>query len=244
MRSNVSKLLFALALLAIAIFVPAVWNTAPFMTAWNSLMLESRDRQNTVASRPLGIGREAKPEEIAGWDIDIRPDGQGLPPGLGSVKDGETLFVRRCAGCHGEFGEGVGRWPVLSGGNGTLANDRPVKSIGSYWPYASTIFDYVRRAQPFGNAQSLSNDETYAVVAYLLFLNDIVDEKLVLTKETFLKIKMPNEAGFDHDDRETSERAFWNPNPCTNCKADVQITGRPQLREATPAGEVPRRVAE
>ena len=120
------------------------------------------------AQKHLGIGREAKPDEIAGWDIDIRPDGQGLPPGKGTVKQGEAIYMQQCAACHGEFGESAGRWPILSGGDGTLASDDPVKSIGSYWPYASTVMDYIRRAMPFGNAQSLSNDELYAVTAYVL----------------------------------------------------------------------------
>jgi cytochrome c len=132
----------------------------------------------------------------------------------------------------------VGRWPVLAGGAGTLTGDRPVKTIGLFWPYASTILDYVRRAQPFGNPQSLSNDELYAVIAFLLFLNDIVDQNFELNKETFRTIRMPNAQGFYDDDRETAERAFWNPSPCmTNCKADVKITGRARARDATPADD-------
>jgi mono/diheme cytochrome c family protein len=105
------------------------------------------------AAKRLSIGREAKPDEIAGWDIDIRPDGQGLPAGKGTVKQGETIYMQQCAACHGEFGESAGRWPIISGGEGTLASEDPVKSIGSYWPYASTVMDYIRRAMPFGNAQ-------------------------------------------------------------------------------------------
>ena len=122
-----------------------------------------------AASKRLGIGREATPEEIAGWDIDIRPDGQGLPVGKGTVKQGEPLYMERCAACHGEFGESAGRWPILMGGAGTLASHDPVKSIGSYWPYASTVMDYIRRTMPFGNAQSLTNDELYAITAYVLY---------------------------------------------------------------------------
>ena len=108
--------------------------------------------------RPSGSASAAtaKPEEIAGWDIDVRPDGQGLPPGKGTVKEGETLYMERCAACHGEFGESAGRWPILAGGAGTLASHDPVKSVGSYWPYASTVMDYIRRSMPFGNAQSLT----------------------------------------------------------------------------------------
>jgi cytochrome c len=202
----------------------------------------ARDKPHAAPSKHLGIGREAKPEEIAGWDIDIRPDGEGLPAGKGSVKDGEAIFTDRCAGCHGEFGEGVGRWPALAGGAGTLTADRPVKTIGSFWPYASTLIDYIRRAQPFGNAQSLGNDELYAVAAYVLFLNDVVDDKFVLSRETFGTIKMPNAQGFHDDDRETAEQAFWNPHPCmTDCKSQVTITGRARALDATPTGPAQQR---
>src|SRR5437763_1467358 len=92
-----------------------------------------------AAERKLEIGRAATPAEIAGWDIDIRPDGHGLPPGKGTVKAGEPLYMERCAACHGEFGESAGRWPILSGGNGSLASHDPIKSVGSYWPYASPL---------------------------------------------------------------------------------------------------------
>src|SRR2546421_2246760 len=90
-----------------------------------------------AADRKLGIGREATPEEIAGWDIDVRPDGQGLPAGKGSVKEGEAVYMTRCAACHGEFGEGSGRWPHIAGGRGTLASDDPNKTVGSYFPHLS-----------------------------------------------------------------------------------------------------------
>src|ERR1041385_7551658 len=131
----------------------------------------------------LRFGRAATPAEIAGWDIDVRPDGQGAPPGKGSVKQGETLYMERCAACHGEFGESAGRWPQLAQGKGTLATHDPVKTVGSYYAYLSSVFDYIRRAMPFGDAQSLTNDELYAVTAYVLHLNDLVDDKFVLSKE-------------------------------------------------------------
>jgi len=148
-----------------------------------------------------GFGRTATQEEIAGWDIDIRPDGQGLPAGSGSVADGEGLYEAKCASCHGLFGEGEGRWPVLAGGEGTLSHERPEKTVGSYWPYASTLWDYTRRAMPFTAPQSLTADETYAITAYVLYLNEIVDEEFVLSKENFSTIKMPNEPNFFEDDR-------------------------------------------
>lgn len=185
--------------------------------------------------RSYGLGAVARPEEIAGWDIDVRPDGQGLPPGSGSVKAGEDVFMAKCASCHGEFGEGAGRWPVLAGGRGTLTSHDPGKTIGSYFPYLSSLIDYVRHTMPYGDAQSLTNDELYAVVAYLLHLNDIVGDKFVLSKETFGSVKMPNAAGFFDDDRETSERAFWNPKPCMrNCKAAVAVTSRARALDVTP----------
>ena len=131
---------------------------------------------------------QAKPEEIAGWDIDIRPDGQGLPPGKGTVKQGEAIYMQQCAACHGEFGESAGRWPIICGGDGTLASHDPVKSIGSYWPYASTVMDYIRRAMPFGNAQSLSNDELYAVTAYVFYLNDIIKDETFRAERQIVQI--------------------------------------------------------
>lgn len=190
-----------------------------------------------AAGKKLNIGREAKPEEIAGWDIDIRPDGQGLPVGKGTVKQGEPLYVERCASCHGEFGESAGRWPILSGGAGTLASHDPIKSIGSYWPYASTVIDYIRRAMPFGAAQTLTNDELYAITAYVLFLNDIItSEDFELSDKNFRTIKLPNEPNFFDDDREVSEKAFWKKSPCmTNClPGKAEVTGRARVIDVTP----------
>ncbi|MCA3607890.1 MAG: cytochrome c [Methylobacterium sp.] len=184
-----------------------------------------------------GLGRAALPAEIEAWDIDIRADGKGLPPGKGSVKDGETLFLERCAACHGEFAEGVGRWPVLAGGQGTMRNERPEKTVGSFWPDLSTAFDYIRRAMPYGNAQSLTADETYAIVAFLLNMNNIVKDDFVLGRENFLSVMMPNAAAFYDDDREQAERHFWNRPPCmTNCKPDTKITGRAAVLDVTPEG--------
>jgi len=145
----------------------------------------------TDAPRGYGLGRAPSAEQIAGWDIDVRPDGQGAPAGRGSVKDGEKVYLDKCAACHGEFGESAGRWPQIAQGKGTLASHDPVKTVGSYFPYLSSVFDYIRRAMPFGDAESLSNDELYAVTAYVLNLNDIVDDKFVLSKETWQQVKMP-----------------------------------------------------
>lgn len=185
----------------------------------------------------LGLGRAATPAEVAAWDIDIRPDGAGLPEGRGDVYAGEELFVEQCAVCHGDFGEGVGRWPVLAGGFGTLASEDPVKTVGSYWPYLSTVWDYVNRAMPFGYAQSLSPDEVYAIVAYILYSNDIVDDEFELSHENFAEVRMPNEENFFMDDRLDSP-IFARAEVCmTDCKDSVEITARARIIDVTPETE-------
>ncbi len=197
------------------------------------------------ASRNYGIGHAATAEQLAGWDIDIRPDGQGAPPGRGSVKDGEKVYMEKCAACHGEFGESAGRWPQIAQGKGTLASHDPVKTVGSYYPYLSSVVDYIRRAMPFGDAESLTNDELYAVVAYVLNLNDIVDDNFVLSMETWAQVKMPNSGGFFDDDRETSEKAFWDSNPCMkDCRGPVAITGRALSVDVTPDEKTQKRGVE
>lgn len=197
-----------------------------------------------AAVQKVGIGREATSEEISGWNISVRPDGQGLPVGRGTVSEGEPLYVERCAACHGEFGESAGRWPILSGGVGTLAGHDPVKSIGSYWPFASTVIDYIRRAMPFGASQTLTNDELYAITAYVLYLNDVIkDENFELSDKNFGTIKLPNEANFIDDDREITEKAFWRKDPCmTNCvPGEPKIIGRARTIDVTPdAGKGPK----
>ena len=197
------------------------------------------------APRNYGIGHVATSEQLAGWDIDVRPDGQGAPPGRGSVKDGEKVYMEKCAACHGEFGESAGRWPQIAQGKGTLATHDPVKTVGSYFAHLSTVVDYIRRAMPFGDAESLTNDELYAVVAYVLNLNDIVDDNFVLSKETWAQVKMPNRGGFFDDDREKSEKAFWNPNPCMkDCRGPVAITGRALSIGVTPDEKTQKRGVE
>lgn len=187
-------------------------------------------------AQTIPIGRLALPEEIRAWDIDVRPDGAGLPVGRGTVREGDELFQAQCASCHGEFGQGNGRWPVLAGGDGSLRSDRPEKTIGSFWPELSTVFDYVRRAMPFGNAHSLNADEVYALTAYLLFLNDIVkDEDFALSDKNFTSIRLPNAANFGPDDRETAEKSFWGGEPCmADCKPPARVTGRAAVLDVTP----------
>lgn len=190
----------------------------------------------TANAQKLGIGREVSAQEIKGWDIAVRPDGHGMPPGAGNALIGEDVFQAQCAVCHGEFGEGKGRWPALVGGQGTLKNDRPDKTIGSYYPYASTVFDYVKRAMPFGNAQSLSNDEVYALTAYLLHMNDVIkDPQFELNAKTLQAVKMPNAGGFYEDDRERAEKHFWGGTPCMkDCKKEVIVLNRASALDVTP----------
>lgn len=196
-------------------------------------------------NKHYGIGTTATPAQIAGWDVDVRPDGEGAPPGKGSVKEGEEIYMNQCAACHGEFGESAGRWPQIAQGKGTLASNDPVKTVGSYFPHLSSVFDYIRRAMPFGNAQSLSNDELYAVTAYVLNLNDIVDDKFVLSKETWKQVKMPNAGGFYDDDREKTEKAFWKKNPCMkDCRPPAKVTGRAQAIDVTPDEKTQKRGVE
>ncbi len=185
----------------------------------------------------LGVGRPALPAEIGAWNIDIRPDGEGLPVGHGTAREGEALFQERCAACHGEFGEGAGRWPVLAGGQGSLRSERPEKTIGSFWPNVSTVFDYIRRAMPYGNAQSLEPNEVYAITAYLLSLNDVVsNQESKLNERNLASIHLPNEANFYDDDREKTERAFWNQTACMkDCKPGTpQVTSRAKALDVTP----------
>jgi len=186
------------------------------------------------------LGRPATEEEIAAWDIDVRPDGQGLPEGRGTVAHGEELFAEQCASCHGDFGEAVGRWPALAGGHDTLTDDRPGKPIGPYGPYLSTVYDYIRRAMPFGNARSLSDDDVYALTAYLLYLNDIVtDEEFELSKENFTSIEMPNADGFVEDDRLQEPHYAEKGEPCMkDCKpGKAEIVMHAAVLDVTPEGE-------
>lgn len=141
------------------------------------------------------LGRVATPAEVAGWDVSIPPDGTGLPPGRGTSAQGAVAFERKCQSCHGERGAGQPN-DRLVGGHGTLASKAPVRTIGSYWPYATTVFDYVRRAMPYTQSHSLSDNEVYAVTAYLLHLNGIIGESDVMNAETLPKVRMPNRDNF------------------------------------------------
>jgi cytochrome c len=155
----------------------------------------STSAAQTRAAGKFGLGKPATPEEIAGWDIDVKPDGTGLPRGRGSVAEGQTIYEAKCASCHGTFGES-NSYLQLAGGVGSLASDAPMRTTGSKLNYATTLFDYIRRAMPFNAPQSLSNDEVYALSAYVLNLNDILGADAVLDQDSLPKVKLPNRDGF------------------------------------------------
>ncbi len=149
-----------------------------------------------VLAQAPQLGQPIAPADIAPWDISIGPDGAGLPPGRGTAAEGEAVYAARCQACHGEKGAGRPN-DTLVGGVGSLAPDKaPVKTVGSYWPYATTLFDYIRRAMPFQESQSLTSDEVYAVSAYILNLNGIVGTNDVLDAQSLPNVRMPNRDGF------------------------------------------------
>jgi len=143
-----------------------------------------------------GYGHPVSEQQLASWDIDVGPDGIGLPPGHGNAEEGEPIYLQQCAACHGEFGEGLGRYPALIGTQASLTGDRTSKTVGGYWPYSTTLWDYINRAMPFGNAQSLSADQLYAITAYVLALNDIIDTDTEMNAQTLPAVRMPNRDGF------------------------------------------------
>jgi S-disulfanyl-L-cysteine oxidoreductase SoxD len=147
-----------------------------------------------------GVGRAPTPEEIKAWDIAVGPDGKELPPGRGTAAEGKAVYASRCAACHGATGK-EGPQDILVGGQGTLTTSEPLKTIGSYWPYATTIWDYTYRAMPFDKPGSLTPEEVYQVTAYLLYLNGIIGETDVIDATTLPQVKMPNRNGFTPDPR-------------------------------------------
>ena len=147
-----------------------------------------------------GLGRPATDEEIRAWNIDVSPTGEGLPPGQGTAKQGAQIYAGKCAACHGLTGV-EGPKDRLVGDRNTLTTQKPIKTIGSYWPYATTLYDYIRRAMPFNAPQSLTADETYAVIAWLLFQNQIIEEETVIDAQSLPKVEMPNRNGFIPDGR-------------------------------------------
>jgi cytochrome c len=149
-----------------------------------------------ASSTSPNLGRVATPDEIAAYDIDVSPDGQFLPAGSGTPKQGEAVYAQKCMGCHGPGGKG-GPVMRLVGGEGTIGIEkRPLKTVGSFWPYATSLFAYTRRSMPYYDSKSLTNDELYATTAYILFLNGLIGENDVMNAQTLAKVKMPNRDGF------------------------------------------------
>lgn len=151
--------------------------------------------QSAQAAQGPNLGRPLTPEEIQKINITVTPDGKGLPPGSGSVSAGAAVYARSCQVCHGEKGAGKPQ-DQLTGGLGTLASTKPVKTPNSYWPVATTLFDYIRRAMPITAPESLTNDEVYAVTAYILSIDGIVPNDAVLDAKSLPRVKMPNKDGF------------------------------------------------
>ena len=151
-------------------------------------------------SQKYNVGRPATPEEIKSTDQFMAPDGTGLPAGKGTAAEGREIYSRRCARCHGAQGQGDEEGPLV-GGKGTLKSAKPLKTVGSFWPYATTIYDYVHRAMPFDNPGLLDANQTYSVVALILHMNGIIGEKDEMNAQTLPKVKMPNRDGFVKDNR-------------------------------------------
>ncbi len=147
------------------------------------------------------IGTPATPEEIRARDISVAPDGTGLPVGHGTAIQGRAVYGAKCAGCHGKRGQGSAAMPALAGGRGTLASDDPLPTVGSYWPYATTVWDYIHRGMPYQNPGSLTPNQVYSVTAYVLFMNKIIEADFELNQDTLPKVKMPNRDGFVSDPR-------------------------------------------
>jgi S-disulfanyl-L-cysteine oxidoreductase SoxD len=142
------------------------------------------------------LGKTATPEEIRAWDISVGPDGKELPPGSGSAMEGAKLYAQYCAACHSATGEDAKGSPRLVGGKGTLNTPMPIKTVGSYWPFATSIWDYINRAMPRNKPGSLTADQVYALTAFLLYKNGIIQENDVMDAKTLPKVQMPNRNGF------------------------------------------------
>jgi mono/diheme cytochrome c family protein len=185
----------------------AFWSACSQMLAASALGLTLvlvtqafRPAVTTAQSPTLGYGRAPTPDELKAIDIEVTPDGKGLAPGSSTAAAGRSVYTRRCETCHGPTGK-EGPQDVLVGGQGSLATSTPQKTVGSYWPYATTLWDYIRRAMPFEHPGTLTTDEVYGATAYLLFMNGIVKEQDVIDQTTLVQVKMPNRNGFIADPR-------------------------------------------
>jgi cytochrome c2 len=214
-NSNTSK--------RVSVMVNALWLTFCLLST------------SLFAADKIGLGVSATEQQINAWDTDIRPDGKGLPVGSGNAVDGEEAYIQKCSSCHGEFAEGAGRYPALAGGIDSLDTEDPVKTVGSYWPYASTVFDYIRRAMPYGHARTLSNDEVYGMTAYILYSSEIIEDDFVLDQNTLSQVQMPNRDGFISDARPDAQPKKVCMANCLS-KAPVVI-GRARQIDVTPEDE-------
>jgi cytochrome c len=179
----------------------SMFKSVSFWAVGSVLLVLSASAAVAVEKQPFGYGTAATPAQIAGWDIDARgDDGKGLPPGNGNVQHGAEVYADQCSACHGTFGAGEGRYPKLVGGNGSLTADRPEPTVGSYWPFSVTLWDYINRAMPFPTPHTLSSDDVYALTAYILNLNNLVPEDFVADKDSLPKVKMPNHDNFSWQD--------------------------------------------
>ena len=152
--------------------------------------------------KPTGIGKPATAERLRELDITVFPDGKGLPVGHGNAAAGKLIYKEKCAVCHNDNGEGRDKqYPALKGGMGTIKTSKPVKSVGSFWPYATTLWDYISRGMPYEHPRSLTKDEVYAVTAFVLHINGIIPETLELNEKSLPKVEMPNRDGFRTDQR-------------------------------------------
>ena len=197
----------------------------PLRTLSIVLLLAAGALAHAAGPPRYGIGRAATPAEVAGWDIDVRPDGAGLPEGRGSVAEGQQIYDAKCASCHGTFGES-NDYMAIAGGVGTLGTDQPMRTTGSKLNYATTLFDYIRRAMPFNAPKSLSNDDVYALTAYVLHLSDIVPADTVLDRRSLVALKMPNREGFttDHGFMRADGKPDTHADACmANCAAGVRL---------------------
>ena len=177
-----------------------MWNCRTGILACVGFICAVSCATSLSAQSKYAVGQPATSEQIRALGASIAPDGGGLPEGSGTVAEGKKVYAALCASCHGEKGEG-GIGPILVGGQGTLNTAKPLKTVGSYWPYATTVWDYINRAMPFNKPGLLKPTEVYAVTAYILNLNGVIPEKQVMDSKTLPQVKMPNREGFIPDPR-------------------------------------------
>ena len=178
------------------------------------------------AAPKFGFGQAPTPEQVAAWDIDVRPDGKGLPPGRGTVAEGQEIYDAKCASCHGTFGESTD-YMAIAGGVGSLKGDQPMRTTGSKLAHATTLWDYINRAMPFTNPKTLTPNEVYALTAYVLHLSDILPADAALDRESLPKLKLPNRDGFTTNHgfmRRDGKPDVMNTLCMTNCGAEVRLS--------------------